>query len=253
LSTPGKHKEGFGTADWNALAELDPLWTILSDPQKKFGKWDRAEFFGTGDREADRVLGMCKSHGVNVSYGRLLDFGCGVGRMTRAFSHHFESCVGIDISEKMIELAREFNSRQPRCEFIVSKEAVLPFAKKSFDFVFTVIVLQHLPNRCMISQYIAEFLRVAKDNGTIVFELPSQVPLRRRIQLRRRVWSLMAAVGIPRSWLFKNLGLAPIRINGMSKQEIEKIICVHGGHLKAIERYDPTESRFQSYYYFVVK
>jgi hypothetical protein len=27
-------------SNWNALAELDPLWTVLSDPAKKFGKWD---------------------------------------------------------------------------------------------------------------------------------------------------------------------------------------------------------------------
>lgn len=241
------------SSNWDALAELDPLWAILSDPQKKFGKWDPGEFFSTGAREAERVLAMCKSHGVSVSYGKLLDFGCGVGRMTRAFSRHFEWCVGIDVSEKMIGLARELNSGQPRCEFIASDAGVLPFAEKSFDFVFTVLVLQHLPSRSMILEYVAEFLRVAKDNAVIVFQLPNEVPLRRRIQLRRRLWPLLAAIGIPRAWLFTKLGLAPIKMNGIPRREVEKFICRQDARVQAVERYDPSEGRYHSYYYIVVK
>ena len=137
---------------------------------------------------------MCKSHNLTVSHGKLLDFGCGVGRMTRAFSNFFASCVGIDVSENMVNLARKYNHEQSRCEFIVSEDRRLPFANGSFDFVFTVLVLQHLPSKSMILNYIAEFIRVAKDKGIIVFQLPNEVPLRRRIQLRRRLWSLLAFV-----------------------------------------------------------
>lgn len=240
-------------SNWNALAELDPLWTILSDPEKKFGKWDSAEFFSTGEREAERVLAMCKSNGINIFYGRLLDFGCGVGRMTRAFSGFFASCVGVDVSEKMIGLARNFNSERPNCEFIASGSALLPFADKSFDFVFTVLVLQHVPKKSTILRYVAEFIRVAKDNGVVVFQLPHEVPLRRRIQLRRRLWSWLSSVGVPPPWLFKKLGLAPIVINGISRQEVERFIRAQGARVQAVERYDPNEGSFHSYYYFLVK
>jgi SAM-dependent methyltransferase len=240
-------------SNWNALAELDPLWTILSDPEKKFGKWDSAEFFSTGEREAERVLAMCKSRGINISYGSLLDFGCGVGRMTRAFSAFFASCVGVDVSEKMIGLAREFNSGRSNCKFIASDSGLLPFSDKSFEFVFTVLVLQHVPKTSTILRYIAEFIRVAKDNGVVVFQLPNEVPLRRRIQLRRRLWSWLSSVGIPQPWLFRKLGLAPILINGISRQEVEKSIRAQGARVLAVERYDPNEGSFHSYYYFVVK
>jgi ubiquinone/menaquinone biosynthesis C-methylase UbiE len=242
-----------GRENWNALAELDPLWTILSDPEKKFGKWDRAEFFSTGAREAERVLMMCRSNAVNVSYGKVLDFGCGVGRMTRAFSSFFESCVGIDVSQSMVSLAREFNSDRTHCDFVASDTPVLPFADKSFDFVFSVLVLQHLPSKSLIRRYISEFVRVAKDDGVIVFQLPNEVPLRRRVQLRRRLWSLLSSIGISRAWLFEKLGLIPIIIKGISRREIEKFIVVHGGRVLAVERYDPSESGFHSYYYFVSK
>ncbi len=240
-------------SNWNTLAELDPLWAILSDPDRKFGKWNPAEFFSTGGREAERVLAMCRSNAVNVSYGRLLDFGCGVGRMTRAFSGFFQSCAGIDISQNMVSLARKFNADQPHCEFVATDAAVLPFADKSFDFVFSVLVLQHLPTKSMILRYIAEFIRVAKDDGIIVFQLPNEIPLRRRIQLRRRLWSLLAAIGIPRPWLFKKLGLAPIKMNGISRQKVERFISAQGARVQAVERYDPSEGQYHSYYYFVGK
>jgi ubiquinone/menaquinone biosynthesis C-methylase UbiE len=241
------------TSNWNALAELDPLWAVLSDPEKKVGKWDLAEFFSTGAREAERVLAVCKSNGVSVSYGKLLDFGCGVGRMTRAFSGFFQSCVGIDISQNMVSLARKFNADQPRCEFVASDAALLPFGDKSFDFVFSVLVLQHLATKSMILRYIAEFIRIAKDNAVIVFQLPSEVPLRQRIQGRRRLWSLLAAIGIPHAWLFKKLGLAPIKMNGIPRREVEKFIRCQDARVQAVERYDPSEGQYHSYYYIVVK
>ncbi len=241
-------------SNWNTLAELDPLWTVLSDPAKRFGKWDPAEFFRTGEREAERVLAMCESHGINIHCGgKALDFGCGVGRMTRAFSSFFSSCVGVDVSEKMIRLANKFNHDRPTCKFVANDSAHLPFADSTFDFLFTVLVLQHLPTKQAILRYISEFIRVAKENGVVVFQLPNEVPLRRRIQLRRRLWSWLSLVGVPEPWLFKNLGLAPILINGISRQEIEAHILAQSAKLRAVERYDPGEGAFHSYYYFIVK
>jgi SAM-dependent methyltransferase len=240
------------SSNWNTLAELDPLWTILSDPEKKFGKWDPQDFFSTGAQEAERVLSMCKANSINVSYGRFLDFGCGVGRMTRGFAAYFSSCVGIDVSEKMVSLAKEFDTQMPRCEFMTSDSQVLPFADKTFDFVFTVLVLQHLPKKSTILNYIAEFIRVARPNGVVVFQLPNEVPLRRRLQIRRRLWWLLSSIGIPRSWLFKELGLAPIKMNGIAKSEVEKFIRSRGATVQAVERYDAAEGQHHSYYYFVV-
>jgi SAM-dependent methyltransferase len=239
--------------NWNAMAELDPLWAILSDPEKKFGRWNLDEFFNDGDREAKRVVDLCKANRVHVRYGRMLDFGCGVGRMTRALSPFFSACVGIDVSGKMVELARQFNSDLPHCEFVASASATLPFADATFDFVFSVLVLQHLPKKSMILGYISEFVRVAKDGGVIVFQLTNEVPFRQRIQGRRRLWSVLTLLGIPQGQLFKVFGLTPIRMNGISRGVVERFIEGQGARMEAVERYDPSEGRYHSYYYFVVK
>lgn len=239
-------------SNWNVLAKLDPLWTILSDPKKKFGGWQLEEFFATGEGEAKRVLGMCDRKGVKISSGKLLDFGCGVGRMTRAFSQYFSSCTGIDVSENMVNLARDYNRERTHCNFVASQSAILPFADGTFDFVFSVLVLQHLPTKSLILSYLAEFVRVTKLSGVIVFQVPIEVPLRRRIQLRRRLWAALSSLAIPQSLLFK-AGLAPIQINGVSRQQVEEFMVTQGGRIQGVERYDASEGEFHSNYYFVVK
>lgn len=240
-------------SDWNELAELDPLWTVLSDPGKKFGKWDPSEFFSTGEREADRVLAMCKSHGLPIRFDTFLDFGCGVGRMTRGFSRFFSSCVGLDVSTKMVGLAEQFNASVPNCQFIASEAVRLPFESNRFDFVFSTLVLQHLPTRRMILSYIAEFIRVANEGGAIVFQLPMNVPIRRRLQLRRRAWATLASLGVPSSWMFKKAGLAPIQINGISRTEVEEFIRAQGADVRAAQVFEPEPEAFHSYYYFAIK
>lgn len=240
-------------ASWNVLADLDPLWTILSDPKKKFCRWDTTEFFDTGVREAKRALALCQSSGLTISYGTLLDFGCGVGRMTRAFSSSFKRSVGIDVSPGMIALARRFNVDRPNCEFIASDAPNLPFADQSFDFVFSVLVLQHVPTKKLILGYISEFIRVTKDSGIIVFQLTDKVPFRQRIQGRRRLWSLLSSIGVPQVWLFNKLDLNPIRMNGIQRKTVEEFVYRNGGHLQAVERYDQVEGPYHSYYYVALK
>jgi ubiquinone/menaquinone biosynthesis C-methylase UbiE len=240
-------------SNWNSLAELDPLWTILSEPEKKFGKWDATEFFATGNPVAQRVIDLCENNGVNISFGKMLDFGCGVGRMTRAFSAYFQSCVGIDVSENMVNLARKHNKEFPKCEFVISDSPRLPFSDASFDFVFTVLVLQHLKTKRAILGYISDFVRVVQDGGVIVFQLPIQVPLRRRIQLRRRVWAVLTALGVPQSWMFTQLGLTPIQMNGIAPKEVEKFLRSKGAPVRVVELYEPEDPSFYSNYYVAVR
>ena len=71
--------------EWETLAKLDSLWAILSEKNKRFGKWDVNEFFDTGEKEIAAVIIYLKEKGVFLKrINRVLDFGCGVGRLTRA-------------------------------------------------------------------------------------------------------------------------------------------------------------------------
>ncbi len=66
-----KHKQ-----DWEELASIDPLWAVLTHPDKKFGKWDTDEFFLTGEVEIGRVMDSATRLGYPKGRKLCLDFGC---------------------------------------------------------------------------------------------------------------------------------------------------------------------------------
>jgi len=68
---------------WTKLGKVDPLWAILSDPEKVDGKWDEQEFFESGRKEIDSELKKIEGLGFDVHRGSALDFGCGVESATR--------------------------------------------------------------------------------------------------------------------------------------------------------------------------
>ena len=103
--------------DWEDLAALDPYWSIVSDAAGKFGRWDQAAFLATGEREVEAILRTATDLGYPTQFGRAVDFGCGVGRLTRPLAKRFEGCYGVDISARMISLATTLNrdlSNSPR-------------------------------------------------------------------------------------------------------------------------------------------
>ena len=46
--------------EWEDLAELDPLWAILTVRERQFGKWNRDGFFASGQREIDALMSACR-------------------------------------------------------------------------------------------------------------------------------------------------------------------------------------------------
>lgn len=163
---------------WEAHARHDPLWAILSDPAKKNRGWEVDRFFASGEREVRFLLRDLHEAGVDVPRGNALDFGCGVGRLTQALSRHFDRVVGVDISPTMIALADALNSNGPssqRVRFVRnSGDDLAMLSAASFDFVYTNIVLQHIPPR-LTKRYLREFHRVLRPGGVLVFQLPSHL------------------------------------------------------------------------------
>jgi ubiquinone/menaquinone biosynthesis C-methylase UbiE len=154
--------------DWEALTERDALHAILTDSSKAGGKWDFAEFMATGDLEIQTVMSYLAKLGCPPECsGRALDFGCGVGRLTQSLARRFATCTGVDISHQMIQKAESLN-RHAHCRYVVNSDTSLPFTDASFSFIYSNIVLQHVPQR-IAKQYLREFVRVLAPGGILVF------------------------------------------------------------------------------------
>jgi SAM-dependent methyltransferase len=162
---------------WSRLGADDPIWAILTEPAKRRNQWEENDFFQTGVAEIAALKNdLAKRHAFEVA-GRALDFGCGVGRLTQALAQHFDEVVGVDISPSMIAHARSLNRNGAKCRFYVNARPDLEiFPAGSFDFVYSNIVLQHIPPAISLA-YIREFVRVLRPGGVAVFQLPDRPAL----------------------------------------------------------------------------
>jgi SAM-dependent methyltransferase len=160
---------------WNTLGRDDPYRAILTGNKGEIGGWDVDEFFATGRADATRFIADLNRIKPDAARQRALDFGCGVGRVTRALAEHFQSVVGVDVAETMIARARRLNEDRPNCRFVLNRPVHLRgFADGAFDVVYSRLVLQHIPPR-LLRRYIPELVRVTAPGGILVFQLPEVI------------------------------------------------------------------------------
>jgi SAM-dependent methyltransferase len=136
--------------DWNALAEIDPYWAVLThDEFRGAVATDRDRlnaFLESGREHVDRIWGAIETaHGGPFSPGRALDFGCGVGRVAIPLAARCGSVVGVDVADSMLARARELADRLgARNVQFVREDDDLALVGGTFDLVHSYIVFQHI-------------------------------------------------------------------------------------------------------------
>lgn len=235
--------------DWEELAEFDPLWAVLTRPDKRGGLWDRDEFLSTGESEVAEVLERAEELGLPHERRRALDFGCGAGRLTRALAQRFPTAVGVDISERMVETARQLNEDVPGCEFRVNSSPDLrQFEDGEFDFAYTSLVLQHLPGRRLIESYVAELLRVTAAGGLLVFGLPDRISWPYRLGVTRRLYRLLRLLRVPDGTILRRTPLTPMRMSALPEPVVRTLVESRGSRLLRAEPSEGGGVRTVRYY-----
>jgi SAM-dependent methyltransferase len=105
------------------------------------------EFFASGERHVDHVYRTIRAN-VQPAFqpDRVLDYGCGVGRLVIPLAKRSHAVVGVDVSPSMLVRARE------NCKKFGADSACLlhidmlnSLASASFDLVHSFVVFQHIP------------------------------------------------------------------------------------------------------------
>ncbi|MEN6519143.1 MAG: methyltransferase domain-containing protein [Methanospirillum sp.] len=120
------------------------------------------------DRRYDR--GQGRSYHEHISEqvmdwlppgGRLLDIGCGTGLFVERYCERGGKAVGLDLSPKMIERARD---RCASAEWTVGTGDALPFRDDSFDAASSLLAFSYFRNP---DRMLAEALRVLRPGGRL--------------------------------------------------------------------------------------
>ncbi|MEZ6140293.1 MAG: class I SAM-dependent methyltransferase [Zavarzinella sp.] len=226
MTLPVDHELKSHQADWETLATIDPFWAVLSLPEMRGNRWEPERFFLSGTHTIDHIAHvMAVNSNVILAGDRMLDFGCGLGRLTRPFSHRYRECVGVDISEEMLKKARELNADFSNLQFVHNTRLDLTiFPDNHFDLIHTQIVLQHLPDRPAIIKFIKEFSRTLRPGGLLILELPDHIPWFRRLWLRRKAYVSLKFFGFSDQYLHEKLHLTNMKMNFLPQKEVEKTL-----------------------------
>ena len=98
---------------------------------------------------------------------RTLDMGCGSGRWARLAAPLVEELVAADASPDALEVARR-NVKADNVSFVECTPDTLPFPDNSFDLIFSLGVLHHLPDTTAAIRSLAQKLQTG---GTLLLYL----------------------------------------------------------------------------------
>ena len=147
---------------WQDRAKINENYSSVIDPKDKSGM--KAAYMKIVHE------GAIKSFIKEIKPGeRVLDFGCGVGRILEYDLFLNADYYGIDISSGMIKNARQKWKNRPHTNFYVYNGTLLPFEHETFDYVISTWVFQHIVEDNKLEELIAELAGLLRPNGALLF------------------------------------------------------------------------------------
>jgi cyclopropane fatty-acyl-phospholipid synthase-like methyltransferase len=157
--------------DWDERARENARYYVNTANDN----WTDEDFYATGERTVTEEIltdlqNICQ--GAEPKEMRVLEIGCGAGRVTRALASLFGEVHAVDVSGEMVKLARTALAKYPNASVYQNNGqdlSVVPDLR--FDFAFSTIVFQHIPSREVIETYVREVSRLLRPGALFKFQV----------------------------------------------------------------------------------
>ena len=163
--------------DWDERARIDEKFAIravLNQKEEEFwksGKDDCISILGIGTKTFELI-----SNGKNPKNMKVLEIGCGIGRILIPMANIFGEVVGIDVSHEMVNSGKKYIERIPKCKIFETNGSDLSILSSDyFDFCYSFIVFQHIPEKEIVKNYIKEISRVLKKDCIFIFQVRGNI------------------------------------------------------------------------------
>jgi SAM-dependent methyltransferase len=157
--------------DWNERARENARYYVATGKDD----WTDDEFVRSGELALDGQIlndlpNICQ--GRDPKQMRIIEIGCGAGRVTRALAGLFGEVHAVDVSTEMIEQARRFLKDRPNVRLYANNGKDLDVLPPGpYDFAFSTIVFQHIPSREVIYNYVREVHRLLRPGALFKFQV----------------------------------------------------------------------------------
>jgi SAM-dependent methyltransferase len=164
-------------SSWEHMGATEPHWSVLTAEQYKQKNIADNEdaFYQTGKPNVETLWRSLQRNGIDpASLKTCLEYGCGLGRVTRWLAERFDKVYGYDISRAHLEGAGDYLSRKGflnvTLRHIGSPADVAQL--EPVDLVYSVIVLQHNPPP-IIAMIVRGLLTALRPGGVAYFQVPT--------------------------------------------------------------------------------
>jgi SAM-dependent methyltransferase len=168
--------------DWDQRARENARYYVATGNEQ----WSEEEFYRSGETTVEQYI---RNDLDNVCQGRdpkemkVLEIGCGAGRITRSLAGLFGQVYAVDISPEMVRLARTALRQSPNTRVFRNNGKDLSVVRNHWwnrfglgepvklDFAFSVIVFQHIPSPEIVENYVREVNRLLRPGGLFKFQV----------------------------------------------------------------------------------
>jgi SAM-dependent methyltransferase len=223
---------------WDRRAREDAFYFV--DNRLQYGDPDVERFWEEGKGGLDTLLAKA---GKEVHEGdSVVDIGCGVGRLSRPLADRASEVWAVEVSEEMLDLARQYNAGLENVHWILGDgQSLAGINDESVDGVVSLVVFQHIPDPGVVMSYVREMGRVLKAGGWAAFHVSNDPGVHRAPGLRARITGALSrrrpSGQADAAWLGSAVDLTELRaVAADSGLEIDRIsgegtqYCVVGAH-----------------------
>src|ERR1700730_839693 len=158
-------------ADWDERARENARYYVSTGKKD----WTDEEFFRSGEQTVSEeiltdMINICQ--GKDPKQMKVLEIGCGAGRITRALAGLFGEVHAVDVSGEMVEQAKAALADRPNAHVYQNNGKDLAVVgDRVFDFAFSTIVFQHIPSYEVIETYVREVHRLLRPGALFKFQV----------------------------------------------------------------------------------
>jgi SAM-dependent methyltransferase len=168
--------------DWERRARENARHYVVTGQKE----WNDEEFYRSGivtleEEILDDLTNICQ--GKDPKQMRVLEIGCGAGRVTRAFAGFFGEVYAVDFSREMVRQARRAVAGFPNAHVFRNNGKDLSAVRLQWwhrfglgglaplDFAFSFLVFQHIPSKAIIESYVREAHRLLRPGALFKFQV----------------------------------------------------------------------------------